>query len=317
MPEGDTVHKLASALRPALEGRALERLWLRDRGEVRALAGRRVCEVATLGKHLLIGIAAARDARAGHAAHLETRVPARSGSRAEWVLHVHLGMHGRWERAHPGGPWRWPRHRASLALRADGREHVCFRAAVAELVQRRDLSAHPQLSRLGPDLLAPPVPFARVVARARRRAPRAAAELLLDQRVACGAGNAIKNEALFWEGIHPRTRTDALEDAAIERLFRRAAELLAWNLGGGRRTTTRRVTPERPLGPAEPRAWVQDRAGRPCLRCGARIAVARVGDAARPTWWCPRCQPLPASLPASSGPSAPPGKPPEPPAPDQ
>lgn len=273
MPEGDTLHKLARALRPRLEGRALERLWLRDRGEVRALAGRRVAEVAALGKHLLVALAP-------------------DGDKADWVLHVHLGMHGRFLRGGRDGPGRRPPAGAWLALRAGGSEVVCTRPSLAELLRRRELGSHPRLARLGPDLLAPPIPFARIVARARAREPRSAVELLLDQRVACGAGNAIANEALFWEGVHPFTRVDALDDADLERLFRRAALLLAWNVapGVGRRTTTREVTPTRRLRPGEPRLFVHERAGLPCLRCSARVQVARVGDASRPAWWCPRCQ---------------------------
>jgi len=33
--------------------------------------------------------------------------------------------------------------------------------------------------------------------------------------------------------------------------------------------------------------------GEPCPRCGTQIAKTRVGG--RGTWYCPRCQPLPAA----------------------
>lgn len=278
MPEGDTVHKLARALRPELEGRRLRGVWLRDRGALGALAGRRVHEIATLGKHMLLVL----------------RVPpGRAADDA--VLHVHLGMHGRWRRAAGRDVDPRPPSGTSLQLATDAGAFVCHRAARAELLRRPEVGHHPALSRLGPDLLVEPVAFDRIVARARSREPRVVADLLLDQSVACGLGNAYKSDVLFLEGVHPRTPTDGLSDAHLESLFRRAAELLAWNLGGWRRTTTRRVAPDAPLAPGEPRHWVYGRAHAPCLRCGTHVASARVGDAARATWWCPRCQPEPGS----------------------
>ncbi len=271
MPEGDTIHKLAAALRPPLEGRTLGGLWLRDRGWLRPLAEQPVREVAALGKHLLIVIGAApRDA---------------------WVLHVHLGMHGRWHRFGRDRAWPRPQHQAVVRLEVAQETHVCSRAARAELLRRLEVATHPSLSRLGPDLLAPPVDFAAIVRRARRREPRSAAELLLDQRVACGIGNVYKSEVLFLEGVHPGTPVATLSDAAVERLYRRASQLMRWNLRSVRRTTLRPVaTGERLPRAARERSWVYDRAREPCRRCAALVRTARLGDDARPTWWCPSCQ---------------------------
>lgn len=39
MPEGDTIHKPPRRLRPALEGKAIQTLCLRDRGDVPEFAG--------------------------------------------------------------------------------------------------------------------------------------------------------------------------------------------------------------------------------------------------------------------------------------
>jgi endonuclease-8 len=269
MPEGDTVHKIARALRPQLEGARLERLWLRDEGgAVAALAGARVEEVVALGKHLLVALAP-------------------RGGGGDRVLHVHLGMHGRWRRLEPGAAvGAAPRLRIETAAA----RFACFRAPVVELMPRAHLRGHPVLARLGPDLLAEDFDPAAIVARARRRDPATVAELLLDQTVACGLGNVYKSELLFLEGIGPRAQPRALADERLAALYRRGRELLLANLGGWRRTTTRPVRPGEPWLPGAPRLWVYGRHGQPCLRCGAPIAVARQGDAARATWWCPRCQ---------------------------
>lgn len=266
MPEGDTVHKLVRALRPLLEGEAVEALWLRDRGEAAELAGLRIEEVAALGKHFLFAL----------------------GPRV--VLHVHLGLHGKWQRYRPGEAWRRPHAEPSLRLDTKAWSFVCFRAKWADLLRRRALGAHPVLGALGPDLLADDVAFAEILERARRRDPASAGELLLDQRVACGVGNAFKNEILFLEGLHPSAPPRALGDEELLALFRRGRELLQRNLGGWPRTTTRVVEPGAPWPAGLPRLFVFERAGQPCLRCAAALAFFRQGDFASPTYFCPGCQ---------------------------
>ncbi len=274
MPEGDTVHKLAGALRPRLVGRRLLGVWTRDRGLIEPFAGRRVTEVSALGKHMLVGIDR-RDGKPG----------------ADWVLHIHLGMRGRWHRLDRDAPPRLSPARASLALETQDALFVCYRAAVAEVLRRADVAVHPRLMRLGPDLLSDEPSYATIVERARRREARCVAELLLDQTVACGIGNVYKSEVLFVEGIHPETSAASLDDDAIVGLYRSARRLLRANLGGWRRTTIRSVSPGRTPGPRDPRLWVYGRSGEQCRRCATPIASMLLGDDARSSYWCPGCQP--------------------------
>ena len=250
------------ALRPLLEGEAVDALWLRDRGELPELAGLRVEEVAALGKHFLFAV----------------------GPRV--VLHVHLGLHGKWHRYRPGEAWRRPHAAPSLRLDTKAWSFVCFRAKWADLLRRGELAGHPVLGRLGPDLLAERVDFAEILERARRRDPASAGDLLLDQDIACGIGNAFKNEVLFLEGLHPAASPRALADERLQGLFRRGRELLERNLGGWPRTTTRVVEPGVPWPPREPRLFVFERTGKPCLRCGTAVAFFRQGDFASPTYFC-------------------------------
>jgi endonuclease VIII len=262
MPEGDTVHKLAAALRPFLEGRALASLWLRDRGGVTSHAGVVVEEVAALGKHLLFAL----------------------GDRD--VLHVHLGLHGRWFRETPGDADGM----GVVWLETSADRFRCAGAPVAELLRRADLAAHPVLARLGPDLLAADFDPARAVARARHLDARTVADLLLDQRAACGVGNVYKSEVLFAERLHPGTSPTRIDDARLGAVYLRARALMQQNVGGWPRTTVRPVRRGEAWPAGLPRVFVYGRASDPCLRCGARIASRRQGDQARSTYWCPRCQ---------------------------
>jgi endonuclease-8 len=113
-------------------------------------------------------------------------------------------------------------------------------------------------------------------------------EALLTQRAVAGIGNVFKSEVLFEAGVHPRTPVDALADDRLGALVDSARRQLAANVGEatprfGRRTTGRMAVSEG--------LWVYGRGGRPCRRCATPIAFARQGIGARPTYWCPRCQP--------------------------
>lgn len=272
MPEGDTLYRVAGWLSEELAGSRLDALWIRGRG---ALAGGVVTEARALGKHVLLGLAL-RDA--------DAEPPARS--RADAIVHFHLGMYGklrRYDAAFAGG-----RETAatSLWLARGASRWVVFRAMTAELIDRRGLADHPTLSRLGPDLLERRIDLADVVARARRAQRPTIADLLVDQSVAAGIGNHWKCEALFHERVHPLTPPAALDDAQLLALYRRARELMADAVARGGRDAHFPVPRSAPHG----RRWVYGREGRPCPACSAPIRVRRMGDDARGVWFCPRCQ---------------------------
>jgi endonuclease VIII len=262
VPEGDTVHRIATVLRRELQGRTLERLYLRDRGDIDELRGRDVARVEAVGKHLLV--------------HID----------GGWTVRVHLGMHGRWVRRHV-------RERVPVAttvlLVAGETAFICERAYTAELVRTDALRSHPRIGRLGPDLLADPPDLAEAVRRARSSAHsnREVGDVLLDQRIAAGIGNVYKSEVLFECRIHPRTRMHRLGEGQVQALFTTAARLMRLNLLTRRRTAV--PLRRRPL-PSSHRLWVYGRAGRPCLDCGTRVERFMQGDLNRSTYFCPACQ---------------------------
>jgi endonuclease VIII len=269
VPEGDTVRRIARALAVELPGRTLDRIELRDRGEVPELHGRRVDGVEARGKHMFV--------------HLE----------GGWSLRVHLGMHGRWVRRHLREP---APARATAVLVTGDTLYACERAYTAELVRTAALRFHPRLARLGPDLLEEPPPVPEAVRRARlpAHAGREIGDLLLDQRVAAGIGNVFKSEVLFVCRVHPGHSVGSIAAGRLAELFATAARLMRANLGTRRRTT---VPLRRRPAPGSPRLWVYGRAGRPCLECGTAIERFLQGDPGRVTYFCPGCQPAAHTLP--------------------
>jgi endonuclease-8 len=257
MPEGDTIFRVASRLRPALVGRAVIRLDApRARGP-RPPVGTVVESVEPVGKHLLIGFA--------------------DGI----VLRTHMRMSGSWHIYRTGERWQKPAHFMRALVEVDGWAAVCFSAPVVEFER------HPSVGHLGPDLCGAEVDLDACLRRMAVLADPATelADVLLDQRIACGIGNVYKSEVCFAERISPRTPLGDVRDPDRRRLLETASRQLRANLGGGPRTTV--------SGPPGSLA-VYGRAGQPCRRCGTRVRVARTGPHARSTYWCATCQPGPA-----------------------
>jgi endonuclease-8 len=263
VPEGDTLFKVAARLRPALRGHQLTRFDApRLVGDAPRL-GERIVEVEGRGKHLLI--------------HFERGL----------VLRTHLRMTGSWHVYREGERWQKPAHLARAVVGADsGWVAVCFQAPVVETYHRAGPEP-PPLAGLGPDLcLASSLEddvLDEVLDRAARLAPPDATlgEALLDQRIAAGIGNVYKSEACFAVAVDPGTPLADVPAELRRRAWATAARQLQANLEQAERRT-------HPAGLA-----VYGRRGQPCRRCGAPIRMARHGEQARTTYWCPSCQPPP------------------------
>jgi endonuclease-8 len=272
MPEGDTIFRTARTLERALAGRVvtgfespLPALMRVD--EDAPIAGRTIRAVRSIGKHLLIEFS------------------------GDLVLRTHMRMNGQWHIYRPGERWRRPRFSMRIVLTTDEYVAVGFDVPVAEFLRARDVGRHPQLGRLGPDLLADEFDESQAITRLRASGHQPIGEALLDQRVMAGIGNVFKCEVLFVGGVDPFRDAGALTDEEAQRVVRRARELLVANVAEPRapgavrayRRTTRFANPAA-------RLWVYGRGGRPCHRCGTPIACRKQGESARLTYWCPRCQ---------------------------
>ena len=280
MPEGDTIHKLAAAIRPRLEGTTIRRARLRLHSsgtfrhrrastalaaeaafEESELVGHCVDSVYARGKHMFFGF--------DHGV----------------LVRSHLGMYGDWHRYRPDEPWKKPDWQVSLALWTDHDVFVCFNAKEVELLANATIRHANFCNRLGPDLLSRQVDLGLAIRRAHELHDCGAplADVLLDQRVASGIGNVYKSEVLFLEGQHPLRTLDETPETTLQRLFRCAGALLQRNLGGGPRVT-------RFVADGRGALWVYGRPGRACFQCGARIQAGRLGRDLRATYWCPACQ---------------------------
>jgi endonuclease-8 len=243
MPEGDSLHRAARRLQ-VLVGETVEVESPNPRaaatGVAEQLDGRRLERVEAVGKNLVLSF------------------------EGGLVLRSHLRMSGRWTVRDRGASTRG---RPWLVLRGTGREAVLWGGPVLELNARA-------VRRLGPDILALPPDFDRMVANLRRAdLGREVGDALLDQRLVAGIGNVWKTEALWRAGLSPWRPLGETSDVELRSVLAEAAGLMRQSVETGR--AARRI---------------YRHAGRPCPRCRAPISSRGQGDANRTAYWCRVCQ---------------------------
>lgn len=270
MPEGHTIHRLARDHKPLLVGRPVSASSPQGRFATGAemLTGRVVERIEPYGKHLFYVF------------------------EGDVLLHVHLGLYGKWT-VHRG---QVPEPRGALRLRLvpdlgvdDGTAVLDLRGPTAcELFTPADRDN--VLARLGPDPLrkdADPERAWRRISGSRV----AIGALLMDQSVLAGIGNVYRAEVLFRAGLSPFRLGREVPERIWEQLWEDTRQLLRAGVRAGGITTTEREDRHRRTGPArrDDRTYVYRRNGLPCRRCGTEVRTqVMVG---RNLFWCPVCQP--------------------------
>jgi formamidopyrimidine-DNA glycosylase len=270
MPELPEVETTRRGIRPALVGRRIESLELRERRlrwpvEPRLpakVAGQRVVDVHRRAKYLLIEL-------------------------ERGTLIAHLGMSGSL-RVMPAGAPRLLHDHYDLVLdsgrclrfndpRRFGSLHWCT----------GDPAAHVLLANLGPEPLEPTFDAGYLARRARGR--KVAVKLfLMDQRVVVGVGNIYASEALFRAGVRPRRAAGRLSRAEWVRVVEAIRAVLEEAIRQGGTTLRDYVSADGTPGYFRQELYVYERAGEPCRRCATPVRYLVQGQ--RSTYYCPTCQ---------------------------
>ena len=179
---------------------------------------------------------------------------------------------------------------AVLEFPLDGARRLTFRdvrrlGAVLLLSPARWASYE---ARLGPEPLAPDFTPTRLAA-ALKGGRLAVKKALMDQRRLAGVGNIYANEALWIARIDPSRPAAGLRPAEIARLHRAVVDVLRLAVEGRGTTVRDYRTGTGGPGNFQGRLAVYERAGKPCLACGRRIALTHAIDQ-RATYFCPWCQ---------------------------
>ncbi len=288
VPEGHTLHRLATTLRRSFEGSAVSA----SSPQGRFASGAALLDGTTLerseawGKHLFLDL-------------------------DDHVLHVHLGLYGTW----PVEKAPAPPALGAVRLRLESpRWYADLRGPTAcDLVGETGRAQI--LARLGPDPLRPESDPERFVARV-RTSRALVGGMLMDQSVVAGVGNIYRAEVLFRHRISPYAEGRAVSVAKLRAVWDDLVVLMQDGVRRGRIVTVDPADVEalaaldvdRPssddpdldgdddsLAMRRRRrstgAYVYGRAGRPCLRCGTKVRMAELQG--RRVYWCGTCQRLP------------------------
>lgn len=269
MPELPEVEVTRRGIAERVGGVRLDRVVLRTpalrypipAGLARRLAGRTLVAAKRRGKYLLL------DFGHGH-------------------LLIHLGMSGSLRFITAGTP----------PGRHDHADFV-FGERVLRLTDPRrfgallwledDPLAHPLLARLGIEPLARTFTAA-WLQRALQGKSVAIKPALMDAGLVVGVGNIYAAESLFAAGIDPRVPAGRISPARLGLLVPAIKQTLRAAIRAGGSTLRDFCNTEGGMGDFQTRHRVYDRAGEPCVKCGAPIRAIRQGQ--RSTCFCPRCQ---------------------------
>jgi formamidopyrimidine-DNA glycosylase len=164
-----------------------------------------------------------------------------------------------------------------------------------DLVPRAEIETCRHFARMGIEPLGNEL-SGETIARlfANRRTPLKAA--LLDQRLIAGLGNIYVCEALFRAGLHPEAPAGTLVSpkgaptAEAHRLAGVIRDVLNEAVEAGGSTLRDHARVDGTLGYFQHAFRVYDREGEPCVTPGCAGRVARLVQAGRSTFYCPRCQ---------------------------
>ncbi len=268
MPEGHTLHRLATDLTAAFAGRRVRVSSPQGRfaADAAAVDGATVVSAESAGKHLFVEL---------------------DGER---YVHVHLGLIGSFDVRSGTAPA--PVGQVRLRIES-GEMYADLRGAiVCDLVgpERRAQV----LGALGPDPLRPDADPDRAWQRI-RRSTRPIGDLLLDQSVLAGVGNVYRAEVLFRQRIHPQRPGNTLRVGQWRGIWDDLVTLMAEGVRLGQIDTVRPEHTPEAMGRAARdddhggEVYVYRRTGQPCLVCQRPVRTEVL--AGRNSFWCARCQP--------------------------
>ncbi len=199
---------------------------------------------------------------------------------------LHLGMSGSLRVLPTGTPVRTHDH---VDFELEDKHVVRFNdpRRFGALLWQPAGTTHPLLEGLGPEPLSDAFDGAWLYARSRGR-KASVKTFLMDQAIVVGVGNIYAAEALFAAGIAPLRAAGSVSRARYELLADEVKRILAAAIQRGGTTLRDFISPDGSAGYFAQELSVYGREGERCIRCGAALKHAYIGQ--RASVWCPKCQ---------------------------
>lgn len=212
-----------------------------------------------------------------------------------WVIYTHNQLYGRWLITDTG---TLPDTNRQLRLTIETHEKAAllYSATDISVISKPDLSSHPFLAKIGPDILSERPNIDTVVARLLSPAfsRRQLATLLLDQRFLAGLGTYLCAEILFFSKLNPKMTASKCNPTMLRQLASNILKITQRSYETQGITNppklVDRLKANGVLDLESYRFSVYGRAGQACYQCGNFIERSNLGG--RPIFHCPGCQPL-------------------------
>ncbi len=262
MPEGPEIRRAADTLEAAVKGKPLTDVWFafeQLKPYQSQLIGQSVTQLETRGKALLT--------------HFSNGL----------TLYSHNQLYGVWRVVVTGNIPQTTRV-LRVRLQTEDKTILLYSASDIEILTPEQLTTHPFLQRVGPDVLDMRLTPAEVKTRllSPRFRNRQFSGLLLDQGFLAGLGNYLRVEILWQVGLTGQHKASQLNDEQLDTLAQALLDIprLSYNTRG-------QVDDNKHHG-ALFRFKVFHRDGEACERCGGTIEKTTLSS--RPFYWCPGCQ---------------------------
>ena len=261
MPEGHTVHRLAIDHTKWVAGERLKVSSPQGRFEAGAqlLSGKSLKTVEAHGKHLYYSFS------------------------RELVLHVHLGLYGKF-RHHQSPP---PEPRGAVRIRFVGKTHTLDLNGPnqCEILSSKQVSD--SMSKLGEDPLRSDADPERVWIRM-QKSKKPIGQLLLDQSIVAGIGNIYRAEILFLLKIHPSRPSCSLTRIEFDDLWKTSLRLLAIGVKYNRIITVDWEETNKPFSRMSSDEWLLIYKKDRCPLCQSKTETWLLGN--RQMFACSVCQ---------------------------
>ncbi|MBN6043910.1 endonuclease VIII [Citrobacter sp. ku-bf4] len=262
MPEGPEIRRAADNLEAAIKGKPLTDVWFafaQLKPYQSPLVGQTVTAMETRGKALLTHFSAGL------------------------TLYSHNQLYGVWRVVDTGDMPQTTRI-LRVKLQTADKTILLYSASDIEMLTPEQLTTHPFLQRVGPDVLdlrmTPDAVKARLLSPRFRN--RQLSGLLLDQAFLAGLGNYLRVEILWQVGLTGQHKARDLSDTQLTALAHALLDIPRLSY-----TTRGQADGDKHHG-ALFRFKVFHRDGKSCERCGGIIAKTTLSS--RPFYWCPHCQ---------------------------
>lgn len=266
MPEGHTVHRIASAFEREFKGKpvTVDSPQGRFTASAKLITGKKLLSATAVGKQMFLHFEGAR------------------------IVRIHLGIYGKYH-------WEKGDIKAFLKQPVKGEVRVRFYNSecltelrgptVCEVIDQEQMNL--VLKRLGPDPLNPEDGSERQrFIDNIQKSKTAIGLLLMDQKVVSGIGNVYRAELLFRAGIDPYCPGNRLSEEQLHSLWDDSVALLKVGVKTGFMITRDELFTKRPT--KADRNFVYKREGQPCRVCETKISLALA--ASRKLYWCSNCQ---------------------------